>query len=463
MVGGAAAMSAGNILQGAAGKVISRATSKVMFKTVGKMAPESASRSVSLTRRHFLAAAASTALCTPAIAEGGARIVVIGGGFGGAACARTMKQLDPRLSVTLVEANRTYTACPLSNNVIAGLRDLSEQHFTYEKVAADGVTLAFDAATAIDAGSRTVLLKNGTSLFYDRLVIAPGISFDWNALPRYDEAASRLIPHAWKAGEQTALLRRQLEAMEDGGTVLLSVPENPMRCPPGAYERASLIAHYLKTRKPRSKIIVLDAKDEFSMQRLFQNAWRALYPKHLEWIGLSDGGKVTSVDVGTRTLTCDFESHKGSVVNIIPRQKAGEIAQMAGVTDRTNWCPVDPITFESKIAPNIHVIGDAALVGTMPKSAFGADAQAKICAAAIIKLLANATPIRPKLINACYSLAAPEYGLSVVGVYQPVGNDYLQVEGAGGNSPLDAPHATRVLEANYAHSLFRTLTSEIFG
>jgi NADPH-dependent 2,4-dienoyl-CoA reductase/sulfur reductase-like enzyme len=424
-----------------------------------------------MTRRRFLAstaavasaAAASAGLCTPAIAEGGAQIVVIGGGFAGATCARALKHAGPHLSVTLVEANRTYTACPLSNNVIAGLRNLSEQQFTYEKISADGVTLAFDTATAIDAGSRTVVLKSGTSLFYDRLVIAPGISFDWNALPGYNEAASRIIPHAWKAGDQTVLLRRQLEAMEDGGTVLLSIPENPMRCPPGAYERASLIAHYLKTRKPRSKIIVLDAKDEFSMKPLFQNAWRALYPDHLEWIGLSSGGKIVSVDTGTRTLSGDFESYKGSVVNIIPRQQAGEIAQIAGVTDRTHWCPVDPVTFESKIAPNIHVIGDATLVGTMPKSAFGADAQAKICAAAIIKLIANATPIRPKLINTCYSLVAPNYGLSVAGVYQPVGNDYLQVEDAGGSSPLDAPQATRELEAGYAYGVFRTLTGEVFG
>lgn len=424
-------------------------------------------RSGTMTRRRFLAAAASaaasTTLSAPAIAEGGANIVVIGGGFAGATCARMLKQSATHLSVTLVEANRTYTACPLSNGVIAGLHDLSEQQFTYEKIAADGVTMAFDTATAIDAGSRTVVLKSGTSLFYDRLVIAPGIGFDWNALPGYNEAASRIIPHAWKAGEQTTLLRRQLEAMEDGGTVLLSIPENPMRCPPGAYERASLIAYYLKTRKPRSKIIVLDAKDEFSMKSLFQNAWQALYPDHLEWIGLSSGGKVISVDAGTRTLTCDFESHKGSVVNVIPRQQAGEIAQLAGVTDRTNWCPVDPITFESKIAPNIHVIGDATLVGTMPKSAFGADAQAKICAAAILKLLANATPIRPKLINTCYSLVAPDYGLSVAGVYQPVGHDYLEVEGAGGNSPLEAPQATRALEASYAHGVFRTLTGEVFG
>jgi len=420
------------------------------------------SLSARLTRRGVLAGAAA-ALCAPAIAQNAPRIVVIGGGFAGAGCARALKHAEPRLAVTLVEANRTFTACPLSNSVIAGLRDLSAQHFTYEKVAADGVTLAFEAATAIDPGSRTVTLTSGTILSYDRLVLAPGVSFDWGALPGYDEAASRIMPHAWQAGEQTALLRRQLEAMEDGGTVLMAVPDNPMRCPPGAYERASLIAHYLKTHKPRSKILVLDAKDEFSMQRLFQDAWKALYPDHLEWIGLSNGGKVIAVSAATRTLAGDFDSYKGSVINVIPPQKAGTIAQIAGVTDRTGWCPVDPVTFESKIAPNIHVLGDATLVGTMPKSASGALAQAQICAAAIVRLLANATPQQPKLINTCYSLAAPDYGISVAGVYQPVGGIYLEVEGAGGNSPLDAPPATRAAEAGYARSLFNTLTAEAFG
>jgi NADPH-dependent 2,4-dienoyl-CoA reductase/sulfur reductase-like enzyme len=419
--------------------------------------------STQLTRRTFLAASAAGVLAAPAIAQASPKIVVIGGGFAGTAFARTLRQLDNHLSVTLVEANRTYTACPLSNEVIAGMRDLSAQQFTYERVSGDGVTLALEAATSIDAGGRTVTLQSGTILQYDRLVLAPGIEFDWNALPGYDEAASKIIPHAWKAGEQTTILRRQLEAMDDGGTVLMSVPENPMRCPPGAYERASLIAHYLKTRKPRSKIIVLDSKDQFSMQRLFQNAWKAMYPDHLEWRALSDGGKINSVDVAGKALTGDFETYKGNVLNVIPPQKAGAIAQIAGVTDRTGWCPVDPMTFESKIAPNIHILGDATLVGTMPKSAFGASAQAKVCAAAIVKLLSNATPIEPKIINTCYSLVAPDYGISVAGVYQPVDGSYLEVEGAGGNSPLDAPPATRAAEANYAHGLFNTLSGEVFG
>ena len=185
--------------------------------------------------------------------------------------------------------------------------------------------------------------------------MAPGIDLRFDALPGYNERAADIMPHAWKAGEQTLLLRSQLESMEDGGTVVISAPANPFRCPPGPYERASLIAHYLKTRKPKSKLIILDAKDAFSKQRLFQNAWKALYPDHLEWVSLSKGGKVNAVDAATKTLKTDFSDHKADVANVIPPQRAARIAQIAGVADRTGWCPVDPVSFESKLVPNIHV------------------------------------------------------------------------------------------------------------
>jgi hypothetical protein len=211
--------------------------------------------------------------------------------------------------------------------------------------------------------ARVVTLTNGAPASYDRLVLAPGIDINWGALPGYNEAASERMPHAWKAGEQTLLLRRQLEAMEDGGTVIISAPANPFRCPPGPYERASLIAYYLKTKKPKSKLIILDAKDAFSKQRLFENAWKELYPGMLEWVSLSAGGKVTSVDASSRTFVTEFGKHKASVANVIPPQKAGRIAERAGVTDRSGWCPVEPVAFESKQQPNIHVIGDAAIMG----------------------------------------------------------------------------------------------------
>jgi NADPH-dependent 2,4-dienoyl-CoA reductase/sulfur reductase-like enzyme len=419
------------------------------------------------TRREFLkSAAAVTAalLPVPAFAQKVApRVIVVGGGFAGASCARALRQADPTIAVTLVEPSATFTACPLSNGVIAGLRELSVQQFTYERIAADGITIARTTATAVDASARSVTLADGPRLPYDRLVLAPGIDIRWGALPGYDEPAAAHLPHAWRAGEQTLLLRRQLEAMDDGGLVVISAPANPFRCPPGPYERASLIAHYLKTRKPKSKVIVLDAKDTFSKQRLFQAAWNELYPGLLEWVPLSKGGKVISVDAATRTLATDFGQHKAAVANVIPPQKAGRIAEAAGVADRSGWCPIDPATFESKLQPGIHVIGDAAIAGAMPKSAFAANSQAKTCAAAVARLLTGGPPSAPKLINTCYSLVAPDYGISVAGVYQPLGGQLAEVPGSGGVSPAQAPRATRAMEATLAEAWFRTITGEVFG
>ncbi len=405
-------------------------------------------------RREFLkgavaATAAAAVLPVPVLAQAAApKVVVVGGGFAGASCARALRTADARIAVTLVEPNATFTACPFSNGVIAGLRELSAQQFTYEHVAADGIALARGAASAVDASARAV---------------APGIDIRWGALSGYDEAASAQMPHAWKAGEQTLLLRRQLEAMADGGLVVISAPANPFRCPPGPYERASLIAHYLKVKKPKSKLILLDAKDAFSKQRLFQQAWAELYPGLLEWVPLSKGGNVTSVDPATRTLVTDFGRHQAAVANVIPPQKAGRIAELAGVADRSGWCPIDPATFESKLQAGIHVIGDAAIAGGMPKSAFAANSQAKTCATAVAQLLAGATPPEPRLINTCYSLVAPDYGISVAGVYRPANGQLADIPGAGGVSPADAPRSARALEATYAEAWFRTITTEVFG
>lgn len=415
---------------------------------------------MSLSRRGVIAGMAALA-AAPALAQAAPKVVVIGGGFGGATAARFLKRGG--IDVTLIEAEPSYTACPFSNAVIAGLRPLDQQRFGYDGIRRDGITLIHTRATAVDAQARRVTLADGTALQYDRLVLAPGIELRLDALPGYDAAAAETLPHAWKAGAQTTLLRRQLEAMEDGGTVLMSVPANPYRCPPGPYERASLIAHYLKAKKPRSKLIVLDAKDAFSKQRLFQQAWARLYPAHLEWIGLSSGGKVTEVDAAQRALVTDFGRHTGAVVNVIPPQRAGAIAQSAGVADRSGWCPIDPVSFESRAQPNIHVIGDAAIAGAMPKSAFAANAQAKACAEALADLLAGRAPRQPRLINTCYSLVAPDYGISIAGVYRPANGLLADIEGAGGVSPLDAPPENRALEATYAEDWFKTITDEVFA
>src|SRR3979490_1898861 len=420
-----------------------------------------------MSRREFCGASAATvtalAFPLPAFAQSAARIVVIGGGFGGAGCARALRQIDPKLQVTLIEPNGTFVACPFSNEVIAGLRDIEAQQFSYDRIAAGGVTVLAQAAVKINPQARIVSLADGASLGYDRLVLAPGIDVRFDALPGYDEAAAAKMPHASKAGEQTLLVRKQLEAMDDGGLVVIAAPANPYRCPPGPYERASLIAHYLKTKKPRSKLIILDAKDTFSKQRLFQNAWKELYPGMIEWISLSQGGKVNAVDPATNTLITDFGNHTAQVANVIPPQRAGRIAALAGAADNTGWCAIDPVTFESRSAPNIHVIGDACLAGAMPKSAFSANAQAKACASAVAALIAGRSPDAPKLINTCYSLAAPGYGISVAGVYQPKNGLLADVEGAGGVSPADASRDFRAREADYAQSWFATITAEVFG
>src|SRR6202521_947350 len=355
----------------------------------------------------------------PAHAQGSARIVVIGGGFGGASCARALRRIDPKLEVTLIEPSRTFIACPFSNEVIAGLRDIEAQQFSYDRISAEGVTVVAQAAVKIDPQMRVVGLADGQSLRYDRLVLAPGIDIRFDALSGYDEEAAARMPHAWKAGEQTMLLRRQLEAMDDGGLVALAVPAGPSRCPPAPYERASLIAHYLKTRKPHSKILILDAKDAIPQQRLFENAWKELYPGRIERGSLWKGGRVPSVDPSTNTIVPDFGNYAAAVANVIPPQKAGRIADIAGAADHTGWCPIDPTSFASKLVPNIHVIGDACIAGQIPKSASAANAEAKACAAVIVNLIAGQQPAMPSLTGACYNTVAPGYAFSLTGIYQP--------------------------------------------
>jgi sulfide dehydrogenase [flavocytochrome c] flavoprotein chain len=418
-----------------------------------------------MTRRNVVhgtaVAAAALAFLCPARAQSAARVVVIGGGFGGASCARALKRLGPKFEVTLIEPNPTFVACPFSNEVIAGLRDIEAQQFTYDRIAADGVTVMVQAAARIDAQRRMVDLADGQSLGYDRLVLAPGIDLKFDALPGYDEAVAAKMPHAWKAGEQTVLLRKQIEAMDDGGLVVLAVPAAPSRCPPAPYERASLIAHYLKSKKPRSKILILDAKDAFPQQRLFENAWKELYPGMIERISLSQGGRVTSVEPATNTIVTDFGNYTAQVANVIPPQKAGRIAAIAGAVDNTGWCPIDPVSFASTLVPNIHVIGDACIGGGIPKSASAANAQGKACAAAIASLLAGRQPDMPRLTGTCYNTVAPSYAFSLSGIYAPKDGMFAELE--GGTSPVDAPREERAREADTAQSWYRNITVETFG
>lgn len=387
-------------------------------------------------------------------------MVVVGGGFGGASCARALKRANSNLDVTLVESAPVFTACPRSNGVLAGLRDLGAQQFRYDALAREGIRLVPGTASAVDKSGVRV---GDASLPYDRLVLAPGIAMRWNALRGYDQAAAARMPHAWQAGEQTLLLRQQLEAMPDGGLVAIAVPAYPYRCPTAPYERASLIAYYLKARKPRSKVLILDAKDGFTQQRLFEEAWQALYPGLIEWVALSQGGGVIAVDAASNTVETDFDKHRPAVANIIPPQKAGAIAEAAGVADSTGWCPIEAATFESKLQPRVHVIGDAAIAGALPKSGFAAASQGKSCAVAVASLLADKAPPAPAMVNACYTEVAPDYGISLASRYHVMGGQILEVAGSLKASELAAPRAERARDAERGAAQFGEVTRELFG
>ncbi|NTU67858.1 MAG: FAD-dependent oxidoreductase [Chlorobiaceae bacterium] len=393
------------------------------------------------------------------------RVVVIGGGFGGASTARYLKKLDPALSVTLVEPKAAYVTCPFSNWVLGGLRTMPQITRNYAKLSGRyGINVVPDSAVAIDPVKGTVTLKGGRVLGYDRLVVSPGIDFKWSAIAGYSQELSESkMPHAYQAGAQTVLLQQQLHAMNDGGTVLICPPANPFRCPPGPYERASLVAHYLKQHKPKSKVIILDPKEKFSKQGLFTKGWQRLYPGMIEWRGPAAGGKLISVDGSSMSVKTDLGDVKAEVINIIPPQKAGSIAFTAGLTDETGWCPVNPLSFESTIHKNIHVIGDACKAGAMPKSGFAASSQGKVTAAAIIRLLKGQEPVQPSLVNTCYSLIGTDYGVSVAGVYQLSPTGIIDIPGAGGLTPIDASDDQLAQEAMFAESWYNNIVRDIWG
>ncbi|BAQ16118.1 NAD(P)/FAD-dependent oxidoreductase [Methyloceanibacter caenitepidi] len=420
------------------------------------------------TRRRFLATAATAAIAAglPArlkAAGTSARVVVIGGGYGGATVARFLRAADPRLEVTLIEPRRDYYSCAFSNAVIGGLKPYSILRFGYDGVEAAGVRLVFEKAMRVDPAAKTVRTDGGIVFAYDRLIMAPGIEFIWNAIAGYDEAAAEIMPHAWKAGPQTLLLRKQIEEMPDDGVVAIAPPTNPFRCPPGPYERASLIAHYLKAHKPRAKVIILDSKESFSKDLLFRRAWKDLYGDRIEWHGIFDYGPVIAVKPKEMVLVTEAREFRVDVANIIPPQQAPAIARDAGLADATGWCPINPVTFESRLQPGIHVLGDASIAGAMPKSAFSANAQGKVCAMQVARLLSGEAPIPTKLDNVCYSLVAPDYGISVAGVYRQ-GEDAIEaVEDAGGVSPIHASEKFRRSEAGYAGDWFETITRQVFG
>ena len=403
----------------------------------------------------------SLAGCVTGPTGSGPRVVVVGGGFGGATAARYAKVFDANLQVTLIEPNKTYVTCPFSNAVLGGLQGIGSITHSYGGVQAAGVHVMHDMITAVDTAKKTLQTKSGAKVAYDRLILSPGIDFRFDQIPGYDAAAAGLVPHAWKAGGQTLLLRKQLQAMDDGGTVIIAPPDNPFRCPPGPYERASMIAFYLKYNKPRSKVLILDAKNKFSKMPLFLEGWKAEYGPRIEWVSGDQGGRVTAVHAKTRTLKTDMDNHTGAVVNFIPPQKANWVAERAGVTDATGWCPVDLTTFESTLAKDVHVIGDAAIVPGMPKSGNAANTQAKACALAVVRLLKGETVEAPITSNTCYSLITDSYGISVTAMWRAGKTKYEVL--SGGVSPKGQGEAFHKQEANYARGWYASITKDVWG
>jgi sulfite dehydrogenase len=398
---------------------------------------------MTISRREFMqwtAAAAGVSTLGACASTGGSagRVVVIGAGYGGATAAKYIRRWAPDIAVTIVERGSEFISCPLSNLVLGGNAELRDLSFSYDGLKRHGITIVRDEAVAVDAEKREVRLAGGSVLPYDRLIVSPGIDFMYNTIPGLNNAdAQNRVLHAWKAGAQTLALRKQLEAMRDGGVFALHIPKAPYRCPPGPYERVCQVADYLKRTKPKSKILVLDANEDLvSKKGLFLAAWNGQYKGMIEY---KPNSELVDVDAKTLTAKLQFEDIKADVLNIVPPQKAGLIAEKAGLINANNrWCAVDWTSLESTTVKGVHVLADATLSGpAMPKSASMANQHAKVCAAAVIALIkGEAVDQAPVMMNTCYSFVDGKNVMHVASVhtYDATQKTLVPVKGAGGVS-----------------------------
>lgn len=418
-----------------------------------------------LTRRGFIGTgvAAGAVLAAPAVlGQSRPKVVVIGGGAGGATAARYLaKDGKGAIDVTLVEANPVYTTCFFSNLYIGGFYDFEKLQHRYERLADAGITVVNDMATAVDRAAKTVTLAGGPVLPYDRLVLSPGIDFKEGSVPGWSLEAAEIMPHAYKAGPQTQLLKSMVEAMPEGGVFAMVAPPNPYRCPPGPYERISMVAHVLKQKNPTAKILILDPKDKYSKQALFEEGWLKHYDGMIDWVGPEFGGGAVEVRPDTMEVVVDGETQKVDVCNVIPAQVAGRIAAAAGVTSDSGWAPVHPDSMRSRMDDNVYVLGDASAQGDMPKSGFSANSQAKVAAMAIRGELTGSKVFPAKYSNTCWSLIATDDGVKVGASYEPTAEKIASVESFISQTGEDAA----LRKATYEESLgwYAGITADIFG
>ncbi len=385
------------------------------------------------SRRQFSAGllglgAVTAGLNLPAYAQGKKpKVVVIGGGAGGATAARYLaKDSKGAIDVTLIEPTKKYYTCFFSNLYLGGLRDYDSIGHTYDGLASNhGVNVVHDWAVGVDKAAKTVELGSGTKISYDRLIISPGIDMKYESVNGYSIEGQDTMPHAWKSGTQVALLKSQVENMKEGGTFVMVPPPNPYRCPPGPYERISMIAHILSKKNPTAKIIVLDPKEKFSKQALFQEGWDKNYPNMVEWIPASISGGVKNINMDTMEIETDIDTFKADAASVVPAQKAGAICDRAGITDG-DWCPIVPASMQTKADPNIYVLGDASVASAMPKSGFSANSQAKVAAMAIRGELTGSKVFAPRFANTCWSLIDTNNGVKVGANYK-AGEEKIEV------------------------------------
>jgi len=387
----------------------------------------------SANRRHFMggigALTAAAGLPMPAIAQAKPSVVVIGGGPGGATVAKYVAK-DGGIDVSLVEPAAEFTTCFHSNLYLGGFKTWQSITHSYgQLVSKYGIKHVRQAAAAIDRNQKTVRLANGDVVKYDRLLVAPGIDLKFESVPGYSEAAAEKMPHAWKAGPQTQLLKRQLDALQDGSVIVMVAPPNPYRCPPGPYERVSMMAHVLKTKgHQKSRIIVLDAKDAFSKQAVFMEGWQKHYPGMIEWQDAKMHGGVKRVDPESMTVVTGLATYKAALANIIPDQWAGKIARDAGLANQSGFCAINAESMKSTIDGNIYIVGDACIPGDMPKSGFSANSQAKVAAMMIRGELVNARTFPARYSNTCWSLIETDDTVKVGGRYEAKDGKIAAVE-----------------------------------